>query len=114
MRRGEVYLVRHPRPGDPRPRRGFVVVSRQALIDSRFSTLMCVPVYSTPSGVATEVPVGESEGLQHPSVARCDEVVSLPRRALTDYVGSLSPARLRELDRALIIALALEDSTPAP
>ena len=33
MRRGELYRVRRP-PGDPKPARVFVVVSRQPLIDS--------------------------------------------------------------------------------
>ncbi len=32
--------------------RVFVVVSRQALIDSRFSTIICAPVYSTRHGLA--------------------------------------------------------------
>jgi mRNA-degrading endonuclease toxin of MazEF toxin-antitoxin module len=33
--------------------------------------------------------------------------VSLPKAVLTDYVGSLSAARLRDLNRALAIALEL-------
>jgi mRNA-degrading endonuclease toxin of MazEF toxin-antitoxin module len=33
--------------------------------------------------------------------------VSLPKSALTDFVGTLSGPRLRELDRALAIALEL-------
>ena len=40
MRRGELYRVRRP-PGDPKPARVFVVVSRQALIESTYSTVVC-------------------------------------------------------------------------
>ena len=66
----------------------FLVVSRQILIDSRFSTVMCAPVYSAYDGFATQLQAGVEEGLAHESSIHCDEVVSLPKSALTDYVGS--------------------------
>lgn len=86
-----------------------MVVSRQVLIDSRFSTVMCAPVYTAYDGLATQVRVGVEEGLAHVSGIHCDEVVSLPKSALTDYVGSLSPQKLAALNRALRIALDLPD-----
>jgi mRNA interferase MazF len=45
MRRGELYRVRGP-PGDSKPARVFVVVSRQPLIDSNYSTVICAPVFT--------------------------------------------------------------------
>jgi mRNA interferase MazF len=54
------------------------------------------------------VPVGTEEGLKHESSIHCDELVSLPKSLLTDYVGSLSQKRIRELDRAMISALGIE------
>ena len=107
MRRGELYRVRHPSGNDPRKSRVFVVVARQALIDSRFSSVTCAPVYSAFHGLASQVAVGIDEGLKHESAIHCDELVSLPKTALTDYVGSLSPMKLSELNRALAIALDL-------
>ena len=65
MRRGELYRVARPPARDPKRFRVFVVVSRQALIDSRFSTIICAPVYSTRHGLATQVDVGLNEGLRH-------------------------------------------------
>jgi len=41
------------------------------------------------------------------SAIRCDELVSLPKSILTDYVGSLAGNRVRDLNRALAIALEL-------
>jgi mRNA interferase MazF len=70
---------------------------------------MCVPVYSVYDGLATQVPVGVDEGLAHESSLHCDEVVSLLKTALTDYVGMLSPAKIEALNRALRIALDLPD-----
>jgi mRNA interferase MazF len=82
-------------------------VSRTALIESAFSTLTCAPVYSTRHGLSTQISVGTEEGLKHDSAIHCDELVSLPKSVLTDYVGNLSESRLRDLNRALAIALEL-------
>jgi mRNA interferase MazF len=99
--------VRRPQRGDPKASRVFVVVSRQTLIVSRFSTVVCAPVYSRRDGLATQVDLGQEEGLKHESSIHCDALVSLPKSLLTDYVASLKPARLRLLDQALRVALAL-------
>ena len=108
MRRGDLYRVRHPGGGDPKKSRVFVVVSRQTLIDSRFSTVVCAPVYSRRDGLATQVDVGPSEGLKHDSSIHCDALVSLPKSNLTDFVGTLPPQRLQALRLALRVALAVE------
>jgi mRNA interferase MazF len=106
VKRGELYRVRRP-PGDPKPARTFVVVSRQALIDSTFSTVVCAPVFSERHGLPTQVPIGRAEGTKHDSAIQCDGLVSLEKARLTDFVGKLSPAKVRELDEALAFALSL-------
>jgi len=107
MRRGEIYRVH--RPGDdPKVYRSFVVVSRQSLIASRFPTVVCAPVYTRGHGFSTQVPVGIDEGLKHESWILCDNLVSVRKAQLTNFVGSLAPSKVEELDRALKMALALE------
>jgi mRNA interferase MazF len=113
VKRGEFYLIRKPAGQDPRKQRVFVIVSRQALVDSRFSTLICAPVYSRHDGLSTQVRVGPDEGLKQESSIHCDELVSLPKSALTNYVGSLKAVAVRELDTALAISLGLDDAEPA-
>ena len=108
MTRGEFYRVRRPSARDPKRFRVFLVVSRQALIDSRFSTIVCAPVYSSFEGLSTQIPVGAEEGLKHDSAVFCDELVSLPKSSLTQFVGTLPERKRAALDRALAIALALE------
>lgn len=108
MRRGDLYRVRRPGGGDPRKSRVFAVVSREALIASSFSTVVCAPVFSQRLGLATQVDVGPEEGLKVPCSIHCDALVSLPKSALTDYIGALSPVGIAALDRALRIALAIE------
>jgi mRNA interferase MazF len=84
-----------------------VIVSRQVLIDSRFSSVICAPIYTVYDGLATQVPVGVEEGLKHDSSIHCDELVSLPKQALTNFVATLAPAKLAALNVALRIALDL-------
>jgi len=106
MKRGECYRVYKP-GGDPKQYRTFVIVSRQALIDSRFSTVICAPVYSGGEGLATQVAIGPEEGLKHASWIMCDNLVSLRKSDLTHYVGSLRAAKQAEADKALKVALDL-------
>lgn len=96
-----------PSSRDPKKYRVFVIVSRQILIDSRFSTVICAPVYTSYEGLSTQVPVGIDEGLKHDSAIHCDELVSLPKSILTNYIGSLSPDKQQMLESALKIALQL-------
>lgn len=109
MKRGELYRVAHPSVQDPKRYRVFVIVSRQVLLDSRFSTVMCAPVYTAYDGLSTQVPIGPDEGLKHDSSIHCDEIVSLPKTALTHIVGTLPSAQLRRLNQALRIALDIHD-----
>lgn len=107
MRRGEIYRVRQ-REGDAKRARSFVIVSRQALIDSAYATVVCAPVFTNGSGLSTQVAVGPGQGLKHDSWIVCDNLRSIRKANLTDFVGSLSYAKLVDLDEALRIALALE------
>jgi mRNA interferase MazF len=84
-----------------------VVVSRQVLIDSKFSTVICAPVFSSGQGLSTQVPIGPEEGLKHASWIMCDNLVSLRKTDLTNYVGSLSRAKIGTLNNALQMALDL-------
>jgi mRNA interferase MazF len=109
MKRGELYRVSHPSVHDPKKYRVFVIVSRQVLIDSRFSTVICAPIYTAYDGLATQVPIGPDEGLKHESSVHCDELVSLPKTMLTNFIGTLPPMKLEALNQALLIALDIHD-----
>ena len=106
MRRGELYRVYKP-SGDPKQYRTFVIVSRQALIDTRFSTVICAPVFTSGEGLSTQVMVGIEEGLKHSCWIMCDNLLSLQKSDLTQYVGKLSDSKIVELNRALKMALDL-------
>lgn len=109
MLRGQLYRVAKP-GGDPKSSRVFVVVSRQVLLDSRFTTAICAPVFTSGQGLSTHVAVGPEEGLKHASSIMCDNLVSLRKSDLTNFVGTLPAAKLAELNRALSMALDLRVS----
>ena len=108
MNRGEIYRVRRPPGNDPKRSRCFVIVSRQALIDSKAARVVCAPINTTYVGLTTQVPVGTDEGLKHPSCINCDQLFTFDKSVLTDFVSLLSAVKLRELWIALRIALDLE------
>lgn len=109
MKRGELYRVEKPSRRDPKGFRVFVVVSRQRFIETRFDSVICAPIYTNCIGLPSEVEVGIDEGLKHDSCIHCDELVRIEKSKLTNYIGSLSLQKIRELNQALKIALEVED-----
>jgi len=69
---------------------------------------MCAPIYSNYLGISTQVPIGIDEGLKHDSSIYCDEIISIPKSALTEYIGTLSETKIDEINKALAIALEIE------
>jgi len=104
--RGDLYRVRRP-GGDPKKSRVFVVVGRQAVIESRFSSVICAPIFTQRESLSTQVEVGPAEGLKHESSIHCDALMSIPKSSLTDYVGRLGAPALSRLDEALRIAVGV-------
>jgi mRNA interferase MazF len=107
MKPGELYRVYKDSPYNPKKFRVFIIVSRQVLIESSFSTVVCAPVYSSYDGPSTQVKIGIGEGLKRESSIHCDELVSIPKSALTYYVGSLAPGKLHLVDHAVQIAIGV-------
>jgi len=108
MRRGDIFRVHKPKHDDPKSHRFYVLASRQDLIDSAYSSVVCAPIYTRGRGLSTQVPVGIAEGLKHDSWITCDILRSISKSELTQFVGSLSRTKIDELNIALTIALDLD------
>ena len=108
MKRGDFYRVHKGAPDDPKNNRVYLVVSRQDVIDNQFSSVICAPVYSQYGGLRTQVEVGADEGLKHDSAIFCDELISIRKPRLTDYISTLPSDKMEEVNIALRIALAIE------
>lgn len=108
MKRGDLYRIEKPSKRDPKRFRVYVIVSRNDLFATNFPTVICAPIYSNCIGLPTEVEVGVDNGLKHDSCIRCDELISVAKSDLTNFIGSLSPQKVRELNQALKIALEID------
>lgn len=105
LKRGDLFLIKRAGSVDPKRQRVFVIVSRQMLLDSTFSTVICAPVYSKGNELSTQVVVGIDEGLKHLSYIHCDELMSISKDRLTNYIGSLAEDKFSKLNFALRMAL---------
>jgi mRNA interferase MazF len=83
-----------------------VVVSRQSAIAVR-SNVTVVLVTSVVRGHRAEVALGPEHGLEHESVANCDEVHTVQKARLTRRRGSVGLERMRAIEDGLRLSLDL-------
>ncbi|WP_138757549.1 type II toxin-antitoxin system PemK/MazF family toxin [Modestobacter altitudinis] len=89
-----------------------VLVLTRELVRPHLSRVTVAPITSTIRGLSTEVPVGHDNGLDHPSVVSCDDVVTVPVTALGRQIGRLLPDQETALTAALHAAFDLDDLPP--
>ncbi len=89
-----------------------VLVLTREMVRPYLSRITVAPITSTIRGLSTEVPVGPANGLDHPSVVSCDNVVTVPKSALGRQIGRLLPEQEVLLTAALHAAFDLDDLPP--
>lgn len=102
--RGEIWQCRFGQPDKKRP---VVVLTRQEVL-GLIHTVMVAPITSTIRGLPSEVGVGVAEGLKHESAVNLDHVQTLEQSRLVGFVGHLGANKMRQLCRALAIAVGCE------
>lgn len=107
MKRGDVYWAELGGRAGKRP---VVLISRSSAVAVR-TKLTVVRVTTRVRGIPTEVALGPDEGLVEGSVANCDELTTISKRALLARAGSLRARKLAELDQALRFALGIASWT---
>ncbi len=110
MRRGEIYRTRE-KVAERGNKPGFyLVVSRNFVAgNDDISTVICAPVYSEILGLRSEVVLTTEDGLPRESAIRCDFLTLMFKRKLTGFVATLPEEKIKELNRALLYALELDD-----
>jgi len=63
--------------------------------------------FTSGEGLSTQVPIGPEERLKRSSWIVCDNLVSLRKGDLTNYMASLSRAKIANLNDALKMAMDL-------
>jgi mRNA interferase MazF len=102
---GDIRLVEMSSPDKRRPA---LVLTRASHL-RHLTQIVVAPITRTVRGIATEVPIGTESGLKEPSAAKLDQVQAVHRKSLGRFLGSLDPARKREVREALLFALDLDD-----
>lgn len=103
MRRGEVWWAELPAPVGRRP---VVLLSRDEAYPVR-ELVIVAPVTSRIRLIPTEVALGRADGLPRRCVANLDTITTIPKRALTQRIAALAPAKLAAVERALCFAVGL-------
>jgi mRNA interferase MazF len=103
INRGDVFDAEVPGLG----RRPAVVVTRQVAIPFLANVIVAM-VTATIRGLPTEIPLEREQGLDHESVANCDNLYTVPKSALGRLLGRLGPEQLERLDAALRVALGVD------
>lgn len=103
MKRGEIWWIAFPPPVGRRPA---VLVSRNQAYRVR-TAITVVPLTRTIRNIATEVPVGPSDGVPRASVANADNIVTIPKASAAEYLATLSSEKMTSLERAVKFSLDL-------
>jgi len=84
-----------------------VIVTRDTAIPV-LNQIVVALVTGTVRGLPTEVPLGSEHGLARESVVNCDNLFTIPKRALGSRRGELDAESLERLRDALRIALDVD------
>jgi mRNA interferase MazF len=83
-----------------------VVLTRDRAIPV-LANVTVAAVTGTIRGLPTEVPLGREHGLARECVVNCDNLFTIPKRALGGRRGELGPQSVARMRQALMIALDL-------
>ena len=104
MRRGEVWWAVMPAPAGRRP---VLLLSRDTAYRVR-SSVTVAPLTRTARGLAVEVLLTRADGVPVDSVVNLDDVTTIPKQLLRDYITSLSDGKMCQVVAAIDFALDLE------
>lgn len=99
--RGEVRLVRFAAPDKERP--AVLLTDDRAI--QYLNTVTVAPITSTIRGVPSQVILNEEDGMKAPCAINLHNIISLPQHFVGAYIAQLSEDRLREICRAMNLAL---------
>ena len=85
-----------------------VLVLTRELVRSHLSTVTVAPITTTIRGLSTEVRVDTTNGLAGPSVVSCDNINTIPVRALGTQIGVLLDRQEPALSDAIRAAFDLD------
>ena len=104
MKRGEIWWAEL---GPPAGRRPVVLLSRDDAYNVR-SLVVIAPVTTRIRNIASEVLLGQPDGLPQECAANLDTITTIPKDCLRNRLSILSNQKLKELEEAIRFALGME------
>jgi mRNA interferase MazF len=104
VNRGEIRWYTFRLPDKRRP---VLILTRDDVL-SRLNEIIVVPITRTVRGLATEVLLGETDGMPVPCALNFDHVALAQRDRIGPLITSLNHDRWPEARRALLIACGFE------
>ena len=104
MKRGEIWWSKQPEPIGKRP---VVLLSRDEAYGVR-NAVTVAQITTTVRNIPVEVYLDKKDGLPKQCVANLDTVTTIRKSILTERICSLRADKVREIEKALKFALALE------
>ena len=101
MKRGEVRWYTFALPDKRRP---VLLLTREPMVN-RLNDVTVASITTTIRNLDSEVRLSEPDGMPRECVINCDQIQTLPRHKLGERVTELSPAKLQEVERAVLFAL---------
>jgi len=83
-----------------------VILTREG-VRPHMSRITVAPIATRVRGLATEIQVGEVNGLDHDSVINCDNIATVETADIGRLIGFLLPDHEAELTQALVAAFDL-------
>jgi mRNA interferase MazF len=85
-----------------------VLVLTRELVRPHLRTVTVAPITTTIRGLSTEVAVDAANGLAGPSVVRCENITTVPKRVLGAQIGALPDSQEADLTAAIRAAFDLD------
>lgn len=85
-----------------------VLVLTREPVRAAMRRVTVAPITSTIKGLSTEVPLRAANGLDHDSVASCDNIITIEKSALGRHVGHLFDSQEPALAAAIMNAFELQ------
>ena len=108
--RGDLWLVGFGagRSGEPGKHRPAVILSADELLGGTDDELIVVvPVSSSRSGTPLRPAISPAEGVDVDSVAICRGMRAVARARLVERLGTIDPATMRDIERAVTLILGI-------
>ncbi len=104
MERGEVWWAKLPEPVKTRP---VLILSRSKAVEIR-EYVTIAEITSTTREIPSEVGLGPEDDLPKKCVVNLDVINTIPKRLLVSRITKLKDSKLKEVEKSLKFALAIQ------